>query len=122
MLRFLAVAWLVAAPALADDLHAPLDALLQRYVDDQGQVAYRDLAERDGATLDGYLQSLATANPDALSEPEQIAFWVNAYNAHVLRGVLDGYSAEGFIGRKRFFSFYDFPLAGRTRTLDDIEN
>ncbi|HSP99634.1 MAG TPA: DUF547 domain-containing protein [Candidatus Dormibacteraeota bacterium] len=122
MLRFLAVALLVAAPLRADDLHAPFDAILTRYVDDNGRVAYRDLGARDGAALDAYLQSLATANPDALSEPEQIAFWLNAYNAHVLRGVLDGYSAEGVIGRKRFFSFYDFPLAGKTRTLDDVEN
>jgi uncharacterized protein DUF547 len=119
-MRLLAVALLAAVGA--GDLHEPFDALLQRYVDEQGRVAYRDLAVRDGATLDAYLQSLATANPDALSQPEQIAFWLNAYNAHVLRGVLDGYSAEGFFGRKRFFSFYDFPVAGTTRTLDDIEN
>jgi hypothetical protein len=122
MLRILALALLVAAPTLADDLHAPFDELLRRYVDEQGRVAYRELAANDRATLDAYLQSLATANPEAMSEPDQIAFWLNAYNAHILRGVLDGYSAEGFIGRKRFFSFYDFPLAGKTRTLDDIEN
>ena len=113
---------LLAPPVRAADLYAPWDALLGRYVDGDGRVAYRDLAARDAATLDGYLQALAAADPQAMSEPEQIAFWLNAYNAHAVRGVLDGQSAEGFIARKRFFSFYDFPLAGQTRTLDEVEN
>jgi hypothetical protein len=114
---------LAAAPLrAADDLHAPYDALLKRYVDDDGRVAYRDLAARDQAALDAYLQALATADPTALSSAEQMAFWLNAYNAGVIRGVLDGYDAEGFFARKRFFSFYEFPVAGKERTLNEIEN
>jgi hypothetical protein len=112
---------LLATPALGD-LHAPLDPLLQRYVDDDGRVAYRDLAQHDSAALDAYLAALAAADPSPWPPPEQIAFWVNAYNAHVLRGVLDGYRAESFFGRMRFFSFYEFPVAGRSRSLDDIEH
>jgi hypothetical protein len=108
--------------ARADDLHAPLDALLPTYVDAQGRVAYRDLAVRGAAGLDAYLQALAVADPSTLPQADQIAFWLNAYNARALRGVLDGYSGEGVFARKRFFSFYSFPLAGRTRTLDEIEN
>jgi hypothetical protein len=113
---------LIALPARAADLHAPWDALLQRYVDENGRVAYRDLAARDATTLDAYLQALATAEPAAMGEPEQIAFWLNAYNARAVRGVLDGHNAEGFFARRRFFWSYDFPLAGATRTLDGIEN
>jgi hypothetical protein len=113
---------LLAAPVLGDDLHASFDALLKRAVDGDGRVAYRTLQQRDSAALDAYLASLAAADPASLTESEQIAFWINAYNARVLRGVLDGYSAEGLLGRKRFFSFYSFPLAGRSRTLDEIEH
>jgi hypothetical protein len=113
---------LLAHGALADDLHAPLDALLAKYVDTDGRVAYRTLAQQDAAVLDAYLGALAAADPAALAPPEQIAFWINAYNARVLRGVLDGYSAESFLGRKRFFSFYRFPLVGQERTLDEIEH
>lgn len=123
ILRWLCLAILLAAPpARAADLHAPWDALLQRYVDAGGRVAYRDLAARDAATLDAYLQALATATPAAMSEPEQIAFWLNAYNARAVRGVLAGYDAEGFFARRRFFRGYEFPVAGATRTLDEIEN
>ncbi|MGD9763734.1 MAG: DUF547 domain-containing protein [Candidatus Binatia bacterium] len=111
-----------AAAAGGQDLHAPLDALLREYVDDQGKVAYRDLAARDRPALAGYLRALAEAEPARLSAQEQIAFWLNAYNAHVLQGVLDGHDGEGFFVRKRFFSFYAFPLAGKTRTLDEVEH
>lgn len=112
----------VGPVARGEDLHAPFDAILQRHVDADGRVAYRALAAQDGGALDVYLAALASADPAALPEPEQVAFWINAYNAHVLRGVLDGYDAEGLFARKRFFSFYDFPLAGRERTLEEIEH
>lgn len=122
ILRILLLPLLVAGAARGEELHAPFTALLQKYVDGDGRVAYRDLAANDAAALDAYLQTLATADPATLPPAGQIAFWINAYNARVLRGVLDGYSAEGLFGRKRFFSFYSFPLAGQTRTLEDIEH
>lgn len=113
---------LQALTAAADDLHAPFDALLKQYVDDDGRVAYRTLARQDAAALDAYLKALETVDPASLAPADQIAFWLNAYNARVIRGVLDGYDAENVVGRKWFFAFYTFPLAGRPRTLDEIEH
>jgi len=113
---------LLAAAVRADDLHTPFAALLAKYVDAEGKVAYRSLAQQDAATLDAYLQALERADPGTMSPAEQTAFWINAYNAHVIRGVLDGYDAEGRVARLRFFGFYSFPVAGRKRTLNDIEN
>jgi hypothetical protein len=115
-------ALLVALVVAAGDLHAPYDALLQQYVDERGRVAYRDLKANDLPTLDAYLAGLAAADAEALGRSEQIAFWLNAYNARAIRGVLDGYDAEGFFARRSFFRSYEFPLAGKTRTLDEIEN
>lgn len=116
-----AVAMLLVLVAAAD-LHAPLDALLQRHVDGDGRVAYRNLAAQDLPALDAYLAALAAADPEQLPQPEQIAFWINAYNAHAIRAVLDGHDAEGFLARKRFFAFRTFPLAGQSRSLDDVEH
>ena len=104
------------------ELHDRWETLLQRYVDDDGRVAYRSLRRESESVLDAYLQSLEVIAPSTLSPPEQIAFWLDAYNARVVRGILDGYSAEGIIGRKRFFAFYRFRLAGAQRTLDEIEH
>jgi hypothetical protein len=118
---------LVALPAAGSaaveaERHASFEKLLQRYVDERGRVAYRDLAAQDGTALDAYLRLLAETDPTTLDEPEQIAFWLNAYNAHAIKGVLQGYNGEGFFARKRFFALYSFPLAGATRTLDEIEH
>lgn len=70
--------------------HALWDALLKQYVNTDasntiGAVSGIHLVDYQG--LQGnpdfakYLESLATADPTALPEAEQIAFWMNAYNA-----------------------------------------
>ena len=113
-----------ALPARADERfdHSAWSAILQRYVDDDGRVAYRDLAANDAAALDAYLAALATADPASWPRDEQLAFWINAYNAVIFRAVLDGHSAESLFGRYRMFWRYRRVVAGAERTPDDIEN
>ena len=86
---------LAAAPGDAFD-HSAWDSLLQTYVDDQGRVAYRSLAARDTPTLDAYLAAVAIADTTTMTEQEALAFYINAYNALVFKGVLDGGTGEGF--------------------------
>ena len=43
------------------------------------------------ADLDAYLASLAAVPVSTLSRPEQMAFWINLYNALTVRVVLDHY-------------------------------
>ena len=102
--------------------HSPWDTLLHRYVDQNGRVAYRDLQKRDSMLFVEYLNTLAQAQVEGLSEAEEKAFWINAYNAIIVQGVLNGYTAESFISRKRFFSWYALPIAGKERTPDEIEH
>ncbi len=103
-------------------LHRPLDEILGGYVDDSGKVAYRRLERESAAKLRDYLAGLSEVDPASLGRSARIAFWINAYNAHVINGVLNGYSAEGLLARKRFFSWYSFRLAGADRTLSEIEH
>src|SRR5690242_15215740 len=65
------------------------DELLDLYVRD-GEVYYRAL-KSDRGKLDSYLNQVAGASPDQLARDEQIAFWINAYNALVLKTVVDHY-------------------------------
>ncbi|MCC7194935.1 MAG: DUF547 domain-containing protein [Gemmatimonadaceae bacterium] len=102
--------------------HAPLDQVLQQYVDDQGHVAYRRLAAYQRGALDAYLGTLATADPTGWDTKEQKAFWINAYNAGILDAVLQGYSAETFLSRASLFKRFTFTVAGKARTLDEIEH
>lgn len=117
----------LGAPVLTRAADTPFDhsawtRLLERYVDDQGRVAYRDLAANDAAALDAYLAALASAQPAGWSRDEQLAFWINAYNAVIVKAVLDGHSAESLLGRYRMFFRYARVVAGESRTPDVIEN
>lgn len=102
--------------------HAPWDALLKKYVDDNGRVAYRELRAQDRATLARYLDVLAQARVEGMTENEEKAFWINAYNAAIVNGVLNGLTAEGVLARQRFFRWYTVRVAGQGRSPDEIEH
>ncbi len=104
------------------------DQLLDLYVRN-GDVYYRAM-KSERARLDGYLNLLATASVDKLPREEQMAFWLNAYNALVLRTVVDHYPIQGRATEFPAKSIRQIPgaferlthrVAGRTMTLDQIE-
>jgi len=71
--------------------HSAWSELLGRYVDDSGLVKYRALKDsaEDRALLIGYLGQLSRADTDRpASQEERLAFWINAYNAVTLEGIL----------------------------------
>lgn len=118
--------------AVADGLHAPLDRILDTYVRD-GLVYYRALQIERGV-LDRYVASLdAPAVRTAAaswSRPQQLAFWINAYNAFVLRAVIDAYPIRGRSPEYPASSLRQVPgvfdrqvvrAAGRALTLDALE-
>lgn len=120
----------VAAQGSAD-LHQPLDELLDLYVRD-GLVYYRAL-DSDRRKLDAYITALDGPQSRGLESwprEDQIAFWLNAYNAWVLRAVVDHYPIRGASGRYPANSirqvagtFERTPrrVAGQSLTLDQIE-
>ena len=109
----------------------PLDRILDLYVRD-GLVYYRALrAER--SALDRYVRSLrdVPAGFDGWSAAQRIAFWLNAYNALVLRTVVDHYPIRGDFPLYPADSIRQIPgalddvrhmVAGRELTLDAIES
>lgn len=106
----------------SDPLHRPFDQILDVNVRD-GLVYYRAL-KSDRGRLDRYVASLnvPAATYQGWSKPQQMAFWVNAYNAFVLETVINNYPLRGNI--KQIPGAFDkttFRAAGRTVTLDQIE-
>lgn len=104
------------------------DQILDTYVRD-GYVYYRAL-KSDRGRLDGFVNSLASASIDALPRDAQIAFWLNAYNALVLKSVIDHYPIAQVSKSYPARSLRQVPgaferttqrVAGRTLTLDQIE-
>ena len=115
-----------------DSLHRPLDELLDLYVRD-GLVYYRAL-KVDRPKLDRYVASLAGSSAGSASaagsREEQVAFWLNAYDAFVLQTVIDHYPIRGRAAGYPAGSIRQIPgafdrvrhrAAGRSVTLDEIE-
>ena len=72
--------------------HQAWDALLRRYVDAQGLVDYASWKRQDVAALDAYLNELSTGSRTLPAPREaRLAFWINAYNAVTIRGILREY-------------------------------
>jgi hypothetical protein len=81
----------------AELLHRPLDQILDVNVRD-GLVYYRALKGERGR-LDRYVASLnvTPATYQGWSKAQQMAFWVNAYNAFVMQTVINHYPMKGTI-------------------------
>ena len=117
-------------PSTVEPLHRPFDQMLDIHVRD-GLVYYRALQQERGR-FDRYVASLdvPAATYAAWSRDQQMAFWLNAYNAFVLRTVIDHYPIRGKspqypAGSVRqiagAFEKTKHRAAGRAVTLDEIE-
>jgi len=81
-----------AAMAAFDRSHTQFDALLHAHVID-GRVDYRRLADGPQG-LRAYLDELGAVTPGEFAtwpHEDQLAFWINAYNAFVLMSVVEHY-------------------------------
>jgi hypothetical protein len=105
--------------ALAQSLdHTPLDALLRAHVSN-GVVDYRGF--QDNPAFARYIEALAKAA--ALDgKAAELAYYINAYNAFAIEGILEGLSPSSLLGRARYFKYTDRPLNGRRISLHDIEH
>jgi hypothetical protein len=118
------------------DLHTPYAAVLAAHVDEEGMVDYAALKENPKA-LESYLLMIGEVHESDVinwSRNEQIAFYVNAYNAFTLQSIVDHYPIQSnFIASLRFpknsirqidgvWDELEWTLAGNRVTLDGIEH
>jgi len=98
--------------ALLDD--ALLHNVRNGYVDYDGIEANPRFAE--------FLRQLA-ATPDRFDTPAAwLAYYINAYNAFAIRGILEGHSPATRMGRQRYFRAVKFRLGGEDMTLEELEH
>jgi len=50
------------------------------------------------------------------------AFWINAYNLSVIKGIIDNYPIKSPLDKKGFFDKTTYKLGGKNITLNDIEH
>lgn len=126
MLRSLIALLLLPALALAQSIDfTAYDGLLKKHVNATGMVAYRTLkaSAADGAALDAFLGRMSEAKPETFATSgERLAFWINAYNACCIKGVLMRYPLDSVMSAPNFFKQKAFKIAGEMLSLDTIEN
>ena len=120
-------------PATID--HSSWDALLHKYVvvhhkSGINRFRYGEVSAADKARLDSYIETTAAIDPRAYSRAEQLAYWINLYNALTVKLVLDHYPVTkvntirvaGADASDGPWSAKLVKVAGVDLSLDDIEN
>ncbi len=112
--------------------HRDWSIFLNRYVapDARGvnRVAYGQVSQTDRARLDRYLSDLQSVDPATLGRDQQLAYWINLYNALTVDLILENYpvaSIRDITDGAFSFGPWDRPLAtvaGQTLTLNEIEH
>lgn len=98
--------------------HAGWQDLLQAHVRD-GVVDYPAIQQQE--QLASYLALLDRVDPNQLGVEDRLAFWINAYNAFAVKGIVDGYSPATLLGRYRYFIARDYQVGGQAINLYDLE-
>lgn len=112
--------------------HQLWDALLRKHVKNNGMVDYQGFIGERGK-LEEYLALLSenAPDPDHWSREEQLAYWINAYNAFTVKLIIDNYPLESIqdlhptihipgvstVWHKKFFEIGSAPTS-----LDEIEH
>lgn len=120
------------ATGTAPPSHQLWTQLLTMYVRDDGNVNYQGFVQ-DKAKLQRYLDTLSQNPPDTTtwSEAEQLAYWINAYNAFTVKLIVDNYPLESItelhptlhvpgvntVWHKKFFR-----IGNQKSSLDEIEH
>jgi hypothetical protein len=126
------VALEMSTPARAAEFsYDDWNSVLEKFVDDEGLVDYSALRE-DRQELDRFIELIETTGP--VTEPDlfptredKLAYYINAYNAHVFDGVLglspDADTVWGFTGTGLgFFVKMKVVVDGEKMSLKSLED
>ena len=111
--------------------HRGFDSLLQKYVDQRGNVDYVTWQSnsQDRSVLLNYLRGMSSVDTSLqASRQSEMAFWINAYNALTLEGILQLYPTKSIKDHAPDPSGYniwdDFklPVGGQEYSLNNIEH
>ncbi len=111
--------------------HARWQVVLENYVDDQGMVDYQGLSN-NRELFDQYLETVQTMGPESTPElfngpADELAYYINAYNALVFDGVLDRGPEDktvwsGIISGYLFFEWMKIQVDGKKTNLKKLED
>jgi len=110
--------------------HESWTTLLSKHVSDEGWVDYVGF-QQDSLALNQYLKLLSSSHPNDKnwSEDEQLAYWINAYNAFTVKMIVDHYPVASIKDIKKGIPFVNtvwdikfINIEGHEYDLNNIEH
>ncbi|MCU0566780.1 MAG: DUF547 domain-containing protein [Oculatellaceae cyanobacterium Prado106] len=108
------------------------DQLLRHYVDPQGRVNYQDWQQQAQGELQNWLDRIQPPDDRQFATEQQLAFWLNLYNALTIRQVLQQYpiasiqpkilGIPNWVGFLYFFVRPVYRLGAQHYSLNHIEH
>lgn len=98
--------------------HDLFESVLSHHVND-GYVDYPVINKNPNYRA--YISRLQTA-AHFENSIEELSYWINAYNALAIKGILDGRSPESFFGKVGYFYNAEYKVNNRTTNLYDLEH
>ena len=86
-----------------------------------GRVNYAGIKSAP-TVLNGLVEEISTASMSGLNSKQKKAFYLNAYNILVIKGIVKNYHVEGPLKIKGFFDEIKYEIAGERLSLNEIEN
>lgn len=108
-----------SAPAVAQLDPVAWDQLLGSAVS-EGQVDYSQW--RDNPRFEALVDQVAVTDTSGMDRQQKLAFFINAYNILAARGILDGRSPTGVLGRYLYFKSDKYSVAGKRISLHQLEH
>ncbi|MCU7852421.1 MAG: DUF547 domain-containing protein [Candidatus Thiodiazotropha sp. (ex Monitilora ramsayi)] len=114
--------------------HAPWQAFLDQYLvlseDGINRLNYADVSQNDRQSLTSYLDQLQQLPVDTMTRNQQLAFWINLYNAGTVSVILDHYPVKSILDIDISPGLFSngpwgkklFSIDGQRLSLDDIEH
>ncbi len=114
----------ISTGAFAKDVisHKPFNDILKTYVS-KGKIDYAGLKanEADFKKFEDYVDAVASAKVEGTNDAK-LAFYLNAYNATVMKAVIERLPLESVMKVDGFFNKVNHKIGGKEMTLDFLEN
>ena len=117
------ITFLITFSVTAQDLDlffTQTNAFLGKHVSN-GKVDYASI-NKDQSDLDELLKIASTITVKSTDANNYKAFWINAYNISVIKGIINNYPTKSPLDTTGFFDKTTYDLGGKEITLNDIEH
>ena len=117
----------LAAPfaTAAAEVHDDFDAILRQRVSADGLVDYAAIKQHDVAKLEAYLAAMSKTAIGKLARDQQLACYINLYNATMIHEVV-GRLRDGYSPAEKDFRVFKLPViplaTGENISLDHLEH